>query len=86
LTDQEAEENRLEAELVPTGVSEKTRTAVLEQAGQPQQPVQVPQPMPTSATKSANPQTQAANQQQKLERQDAALAGLLLGSPEFQRR
>jgi uncharacterized protein (DUF1800 family) len=86
LTDQEAEENRLEAELVPTGVSEKTRTAVLEQAGQPQQPVQVPQPMPTSATKSANPQAQAANQQQKLERQDAALAGLLLGSPEFQRR
>jgi len=43
--------------------------------------VQTPAPSPAPANQNA--QKQAAN---NLEKQDQLLAGLLLGSPEFQRR
>jgi uncharacterized protein (DUF1800 family) len=78
----EMEEQRLESQLIPTGISEKTRAAVLEQS-QPQPPSQ-PAKAPANAPipKPVNPTAQAA----ALERQSASLAGLLLGSPEFQRR
>jgi uncharacterized protein (DUF1800 family) len=74
------EELRLESILVPGGVSESTRAAVLQQfevqiaAGNIQQAPQVAKPV--SATQAAN----------NLDKQDQVLAGLLLGSPEFQRR
>jgi uncharacterized protein (DUF1800 family) len=87
-------EQELEARLIPGGVSEKTRAAVLDQA-QPQQPAQSPPqvqifPAPaetqvgaqTVKPKPQNPMAQANAQ----ERQNAQIAGLLLGSPEFQRR
>jgi hypothetical protein len=90
----ETEEQRLEAWLVAGGVSDSTRAAVLDQV-QAQSPAaqnvnqQNPNPQnqpgskPTSAgAKPMNP-TQAAK---ALEKQDQLLAGLLLGSPEFQRR
>jgi uncharacterized protein (DUF1800 family) len=78
----------LEARLIPGGVSEKTRAAVLDQA-QPQpssQPqVQIfPEPVDTQTVKP-KPQNPAA-QAKALENQNAQIAGLLLGSPEFQRR
>jgi uncharacterized protein (DUF1800 family) len=82
----------LEARLIPGGVSEKTRAAVLDQA-QPQLPAQpsqqnpaqiVPEPVDTQTVKP-KPQSPAA-QAKALENQNAQIAGLLLGSPEFQRR
>jgi uncharacterized protein (DUF1800 family) len=77
-------EQLLEARLIPTGISTQTRTAVLTQA-QSQTPAPNPPTGPISlpvATKQPNPAVQAA----ALDRQNAQLAGLLLGSPEFQRR
>jgi uncharacterized protein (DUF1800 family) len=84
----------LETRLIPGGVSEKTRAAVLDQA-QPQlqaQPqnltanqVQIfPEPVDTQTVKP-KPQNPAALAK-ALENQNAQIAGLLLGSPEFQRR
>ena len=88
----EADEQGLESLLVAGGVSPTTRAAVLDQFNaqsppnsqrQPQiAPNQSPsKPLPAAA-KPMNP-TQAAA---ALEKQDQILAGLLLGSPEFQRR
>jgi uncharacterized protein (DUF1800 family) len=73
----ESEESRLEALLVTGGVSESTRTAVLQQFQQ-----QSAQMQPVSAQGPQSLHAQAAN----LEREDQLLAGLLIGSPEFQRR
>jgi uncharacterized protein (DUF1800 family) len=88
----EAEEQRLEGLLVDGGVSPTTRAAVLNQfnvqfnaqtQAQTQPQNMQTQPRPQSiAVKPINP-TQAAA---ALEKQDQLLAGLLLGSPEFQRR
>jgi uncharacterized protein (DUF1800 family) len=85
----------LEARLVPGGVSEKTRAAVLDQAQSAQavpvissaQPsVQIfPKPVDTAQGKAKQQQEQTA-QAAALEKQNAQIAGLLLGSPEFQRR
>jgi uncharacterized protein (DUF1800 family) len=78
----ESEEARLASALVTGGVSTSTRSAVLQQFQQQneQQPVidqQVSaQIRPIARLRSITP----------LERQDQLLAGLLLGSPEFQRR
>jgi uncharacterized protein (DUF1800 family) len=73
-----AEELRLESLLVPGGVSESTRAAVLQQfevqSGNNQQTPQLAKPV-TAAQAAAT-----------IEKQDQLLAGLLLGSPEFQRR
>jgi uncharacterized protein (DUF1800 family) len=76
------EEQRLESLLVVGGVSESTRAAVLEQFEKQNAQSTAPgQPMPVSAKPKTPAQAAAA-----LEKQDQLLAGLLLGSPEFQRR
>jgi uncharacterized protein (DUF1800 family) len=82
----EAEEQRLETLLVAGGVSPTTRAAVLEQfntqiQAQTGQDQASGKPLPAAA-KPVNPAKAAT----ALERQDQLLAGLLLGSPEFQRR
>jgi uncharacterized protein (DUF1800 family) len=89
----EVAEHALEARLVPAGVSDKTREAVLDQSAQAQAQAQTmdrskllfdvypPESQPVNA-RQPDPKAQAA----ALERQDAQIAGLLLGSPEFQRR
>ena len=78
----QSEEQRLEFLLVAGGVGESTRAAVLDQFaqqnGQPGGPVR---PVPAAARPITPAQAAAA-----LDRQDQLLAGLLLGSPEFQRR
>jgi hypothetical protein len=83
------EEQRLESLLVAGGVSESTRTAVLEQfqtqstqTADPAKNAGPPKPVLAAAAKPISP-AQAAS---ALEKQDQLLAGLLLGSPEFQRR
>jgi len=77
----EAEELRLESELVAGGISVPTRSAVLDQFHQQSLTVQIQLP-PRTMQASVNPVQAAKN----LEKQDQLLAGLLLGSPEFQRR
>jgi len=73
-------EKDLEARLIPAGVSEKTRAAVLDQSQQAQPQFQT-FPRPDAGQPAhANPQASAQ------EKQNAQIAGLLLGSPEFQRR
>ena len=80
------EEQRLEASLVDGGLSAGTRAAVLDQFNQQSRTQSQQTPLPARPTpapaKPMNP-TQAAA---ALEKQDQLLAGLLLGSPEFQRR
>ena len=78
---EQTEELRLESRLIPCGMSESTRVALLEQVEK--QPAQNAGPAKrVAAAKPDNP-AQAAT---ALEKQDQLLAGLLLGSPEFQRR
>jgi hypothetical protein len=76
------EEQRLEAFLVAGGVSESTRSAVLQQL-ETQGIQSAPQDKPVLIAAGAAGPAQAAA---ALEKQDQLLAGLLLGSPEFQRR
>jgi len=80
----ETEEGRLESILVAGGVSASTRSAVLDQFQQ-QSLNNSAQPIDRQASMQIRPQfrPRAAS---PLERQDQLLAGLLLGSPEFQRR
>jgi len=79
----EAEEQRLESLLVAGGVSAQTRAAVLDQFQQQSAQIQSSIiAMPAAAGKPINPAKAAAAE----EKQDQLLAGLLLGSPEFQRR
>jgi uncharacterized protein (DUF1800 family) len=76
------EEQRLEPLLVAGGVSESTRTAVLQQfQAQNAQNADSGKPVLTAAKQMSPAQAASA-----LEKQDQLLAGLLLGSPEFQRR
>jgi uncharacterized protein (DUF1800 family) len=80
----QAEEQRLEALLVDGGVSATTRAAVLDQFDAQNQT-----PNPTQDRAMAKPvrAARAGNAPASaLEKQDQLLAGLLLGSPEFQRR
>jgi hypothetical protein len=65
----DSDEARLESVLVSGGISDTTRTAVLDQFAQ-------------QNTANMNPRRAAT----AAERQHQLLAGLLLGSPEFQRR
>jgi uncharacterized protein (DUF1800 family) len=81
LADPAATERVLEAQLVPAGVSDKTRAAALSQATQNQAPAQAIPPADPAALAKGIQQAQKAEQQR-----DAQIAGLLLGSPEFQRR
>jgi hypothetical protein len=73
----ESEEARLETMLVTGGISATTRSAVLEQF-EKQSPSAAP-----ALTPAANQRKPPATSR---EQQDRLLAGLLLGSPEFQRR
>jgi uncharacterized protein (DUF1800 family) len=79
--DPAAEERRLESRLVAGGLNDSTRKAVLGQFEAQNSPTDKAQPLKVSA-KSRN-QAMTASAQEK---QDQILAGLLLGSPEFQRR
>jgi uncharacterized protein (DUF1800 family) len=77
----EGEEARLEPLVVAGGVSPATRTAALEQfQAQVAQDASLVRPVSTARPKN---RAQAAS---AVERQDQVLAGLLIGSPEFQRR
>jgi uncharacterized protein (DUF1800 family) len=80
----QTEEQRLEALLVDGGVSATTRAAVLDQFDAQNQT-----PNPTQDRAMAKPVRAARAGKapaSALEKQDQLLAGLLLGSPEFQRR
>jgi uncharacterized protein (DUF1800 family) len=78
----DAEEARLEPMIVAGGVSEQTRAAALAQfESQSAQGSFAVYPVSAQAKPRTDPRP--ANAQ---ERQDEALAGLLIGSPEFQRR
>jgi uncharacterized protein (DUF1800 family) len=76
----ESEETRLEPMLIPCGVSDATRTAALEQFK-----VQSAQNA-TAATPVVARRPNRAPAADQYEREDQLLAGLLMGSPEFQRR
>ena len=76
------EEQRLESLLVAGGLGESTRAAVLQQFQAQSAQNTSPGMLLPIATKPIKP-AQAAS---ALEKQDQLLAGLLLGSPEFQRR
>jgi uncharacterized protein (DUF1800 family) len=75
----ETEEARLESLLLPGGASDSTRSAALQQfaAQSTQNPVT---PISTAMRPNRTPSANA------LEREDQVLGGLLIGSPEFQRR
>lgn len=79
----ESEEARLEALIVAGGVSNSTRSAVMQQFQQ-----QSAQATQVASTQPFAVQARPTRQQgpSPLERQDQLLAGLLIGSPEFQRR
>jgi uncharacterized protein (DUF1800 family) len=82
----EAEETRLEPMLVPGGVSASTRSAALQQFQAQMANAQgAPQDQPMRAARVANRNNRGGAISME-ERQDQLLAGLLLGSPEFQRR
>jgi uncharacterized protein (DUF1800 family) len=78
----QAEEQRLEGILVAGGTSPSTRSAVLQQFETQSTQNTTPENPSPAAAKPNNPAQAAA----ALEKQDQLLAGLLLGSPEFQRR
>jgi len=77
-----SEEQRLESLLVPGGVSESTRSAVLRQLQSQGAQAGAQENVVATVVKPLNPEQSG----RELERQDQLLAGLLLGSPEFQRR
>jgi hypothetical protein len=81
--DPRSEESRLDSILLAGGVSNSTRSAVLEQFATQNQNAQ------SAQNPHAPPMALAENHPSVpivIERQDQLLAGLLLGSPEFQRR
>ena len=89
------EESRLETVVLPGGVSDTTRSAALQQfqaqtaqeLQNPSRPVRANQPLGQPQAVTINrPLAKAAQGPSPLERQDQMLAGLLIGSPEFQRR
>jgi hypothetical protein len=83
--DPQVDETRLEALLVTGVVSDSTRTAVLQQFEQQRNQNRNGAPaMPVMAL--GDRQRFRARAVTDAERQDQVLAGLLLGSPEFQRR
>ena len=79
--DPQMEESRLESLLVTGGVSDSTRTAVLQQFEQQSNQIQNgAAAMPVAATDGRISRAGGHG----AEKQDQVLAGLLLGSPEFQ--
>lgn len=82
--DPQTEEARLESVLLAGGVSDSTRAAVLQQfEQQKEQNINASVTMPVIG---ADRQKFRARAVSDSERQDQLLAGLLIGSPEFQRR
>ena len=81
--DPQEEESRLEYLLVTGGVSDSTRTAVLQQFEQQRNQNQGVSALPVATTERQKYRARAVTDAEK---QDQVLAGLLLGSPEFQRR
>jgi uncharacterized protein (DUF1800 family) len=80
----QSEELRLESLLLSGGVSDSTRTAVLQQfAQQSMKDLNNAISLPLAAAPRSKFRAQ---EDSALEKQDQLLAGLLLGSPEFQRR
>ncbi len=77
--DPQSEESRLEVILIASGITDGTRSAVLQQF-EAQSAASV---MPVATKDRPKFRAQVVSQR---ERQDQILAGLLLGSPEFQRR
>ncbi len=75
------EEARLEAELLPGGLDATTRAALLQQFHD-----QIAQRAPGAALAAANPNVNPRRAANVLQREDQLLAGLLIGSPDFQRR
>ena len=75
------EEARLEAALIPAGLDPATRTALLQQFHD-----EIAQRAPGAAVVTANPNANPRRAANVLQREDQLLAGLLIGSPEFQRR
>ena len=86
--DPKTEEARLESSLVGGGVSDSTRAAVLQQFEQQRTQNENVAAMPVAAPGPAAPDRQKFRLRAvtESERQDQLLAGLLIGSPEFQRR
>jgi len=80
--DPQVEESRLEALLVTGGVNDSTRAAVLQQFEQ-QKNQNIAVAVPIGAPERRKFRARAVTETEK---QDQLLAGLLLGSPEFQRR
>jgi uncharacterized protein (DUF1800 family) len=82
----ESEEARLEPILLAGGVSDATRTAALEQFKE-QSAQNPPAAAPVAARRpAAGGKGRQAAPADAYEREDQLLAGLLMGSPEFQRR
>ena len=82
--DPQEEESRLESLLLTGGVSDSTRTAVLQQFEQQRNQNQNgAAALPVATTERQKYRARAVTDAEK---QDQVLAGLLLGSPEFQRR
>jgi uncharacterized protein (DUF1800 family) len=81
--DPRVEESRLEALLVTGGVSDSTRAAVLQQFEQQRDQTGAAAAVPVGAPERRKFRSRAVTETEK---QDQLLAGLLLGSPEFQRR
>ena len=81
----DAEEARLEPAIVAGGVSPETRAAALAEF-QTQAEQGTFKVYPVSATNAPKNKIDNARPANPLERQDEVLAGLLIGSPEFQRR
>ena len=82
--DPQSEEARLESVLLAGGVSDSTRAAVLQQFEQQRDQTQIGNaPMPVATAERPGSRARFVSER---ERQDQLLAGLLLGSPEFQRR
>lgn len=93
--DAAADELRLENRLIHTEVSDQTRETLLEQVGSQSEmrpdnakaPIASAQPINTAAQTVGKQRVPgSATAPDAREKQDALLAGLLLGSPEFQRR
>ncbi len=85
-SDPQTEESRLEALLLAGGVSDSTRTAVLRQFEQQRQRDDQGTSILLPAAAAGDRQRFRGRTASESERQDQVLAGLLLGSPEFQRR
>jgi hypothetical protein len=86
----ESEETRLEPLIIPGGATDSTRSAALQQfeaqSGQMNAPSNVQDTAAVRPIAAAARRNNRAPNPTVMERQDQVLAGLLIGSPDFQRR